>query len=162
MKAVLLMTFAFILVGCPVNSSNSPAVNEVDKTVWDFSEFMQLPEDTASSITVQHCLIGVQSGLPAASRDEAAARSFALELYKRAQDGEDFDALVKEYTDDSHPGIYTMHSDGSRPGPGEHKRTGMVPAFGNVGWRLKVGEIGMSDFDSVSSPYGFHIVKRIK
>ena len=38
------------------------------------------------------------------------------------------------------------------------------PGFngGNVGWRLKVGEIGTAGFDAKNSPYGWHIIKRLK
>jgi parvulin-like peptidyl-prolyl isomerase len=38
----------------------------------------------------------------------------------------------------------------------------MVPAFGDAGFPLKVGEIGMASYDSTKSPYGWHIVKRLK
>jgi parvulin-like peptidyl-prolyl isomerase len=38
----------------------------------------------------------------------------------------------------------------------------MVPAFGDAGFPLKVGEIGMADFDPQKSPYGWHIVKRLE
>jgi parvulin-like peptidyl-prolyl isomerase len=38
----------------------------------------------------------------------------------------------------------------------------MVPAFGNVGFALKVGEIGIADYDPHTSPFGWHIIKRLK
>jgi parvulin-like peptidyl-prolyl isomerase len=38
----------------------------------------------------------------------------------------------------------------------------MVPAFGNVGFALNVGEIGIADFDPQTSPFGWHIIKRLK
>ena len=41
-------------------------------------------------------------------------------------------------------------------------RDQMVPAFGNVGFKLKVGEIGMAPFDRRDSPYGWHIIKRVE
>ncbi|MDC1142070.1 peptidylprolyl isomerase [Planctomycetota bacterium] len=148
-----LFSMALILTGCPSTGGEAPPVNEVDKAAWNYEEFMSLPEQPVENIEVQHVLIGVKAGLPAATRDEKEARAFALEIYKRAQDGEDFDSLVKEYTDDSHPGIYPMD---------QSSRKGMVPAFGDVGWRLKVGEIGMSDYDPATSKFGFHIIKRLK
>jgi hypothetical protein len=38
----------------------------------------------------------------------------------------------------------------------------MIPAFGNVGFALKVGEIGIASYDEQSSPYGWHIIKRLE
>lgn len=37
----------------------------------------------------------------------------------------------------------------------------MVPAFGDVGFPLKVGEIGVSKYDPQNSPSGWHIIKRL-
>ena len=36
----------------------------------------------------------------------------------------------------------------------------MVPGFGNIGFALEVGEIGISNFDKIDSPFGWHIIKR--
>ena len=46
----------------------------------------------------------------------------------------------------------------------EYPRQGMVAAFGNVGFALNVGEIGIADYDptTMTSPYGWHIIKRVK
>jgi parvulin-like peptidyl-prolyl isomerase len=38
----------------------------------------------------------------------------------------------------------------------------MVPAFGNVGFSLAPGEIGMAEYDPRTSPYGWHIIKRLE
>jgi hypothetical protein len=38
----------------------------------------------------------------------------------------------------------------------------MVAAFGDVGFKLEVDSIGMSVFDAQKSPYGWHIIKRLK
>lgn len=117
-------------------------------------------------ITVQHILIGFEGSVPGKgitrSKEEAAA--LANEVRARALDGEDFDVLVKEYTDDSHPGIYKMANTGL---PGDrtaqvYPRAGMVPAFGDVGFPLDVGGIGMAAYDPQTSPYGWHIIKRLE
>ena len=77
--------------------------------------------------------------------------------------GADFDSLVKEQTDDSHPGIYGMTmSGGGDQSQKIYARSGMVPAFGNVGWKLAVGEVGVAPFSSGESPYGWHIIKRLE
>jgi parvulin-like peptidyl-prolyl isomerase len=38
----------------------------------------------------------------------------------------------------------------------------MVPAFGDVGFALPPGQIGMAEYDPVKSPYGWHIIKRLE
>ena len=115
-------------------------------------------------ITVQHILIGFQGSVPGKNitRTLEEAKKLAYELLDRARKGEDFAALVKQYTDDAFPGIYSMSNNGLTPAPGEFARTRMVPAFGDTGFPLKVGEIGIADHDPSKSPYGYHIVKRTK
>ncbi len=114
-------------------------------------------------IKVQHILIGFRgsvSGKPIV-RSQEEARKLAYDLLAQAQGGADFDELVRKHTDDSPPGIYGMSNRGAKPGPGEYGRDSMVPAFGNTGFPLGVGEIGIADFDQRNSPYGWHIVKRL-
>ena len=38
----------------------------------------------------------------------------------------------------------------------------MVRGFGDVGFQLDVGEIGMAEYDPGTSQYGWHIIKRIE
>ena len=115
-------------------------------------------------ITVQHILIGFAGSVPGKgitrSRDEA--RTLAYEILDRAKKGEDFDALVSQYTDDQPPGVYRMSATGVAPAPGEYARDAMVPAFGNVGFALQVGEIGIADHDPNTSPFGWHVIRRVQ
>ena len=123
------------------------------------------PTAEPEHIQVQHILIGFAGsvGGKQITRTQDEAKKFAYELLARANKGEDFDALVKQYTDDSHPGIYGMSNAGVAPSmPGEYGRNQMVGAFGNVGFKLAVGAVGIADFDPKTSPFGWHIVKRIK
>lgn len=115
-------------------------------------------------IQVQHILIAFSGSLPgqAIKRSQEEARNLAYDLLKQAQEGADFDALVRKYTDDSPPGIYGMSNLGVAPARGEYPRNQMVAAFGNTGFPLEVGQIGIADFDPRTSPYGWHIVKRLK
>jgi hypothetical protein len=41
-------------------------------------------------------------------------------------------------------------------------RSGMAPAFGDVGFSLKVGEVGVAQYDKKTSPFGIHVIKRIQ
>jgi foldase protein PrsA len=121
------------------------------------------PAGEPERITVQHILIAF-TGSPASKkpRTQEEARKLAYELLERARKGEDFDALVKEHSEDRYPGTYSMVNNGVQPGPGEFARGRMVAAFGDTGFPLKVGEVGIADFDPKKSPYGWHIVKRLK
>ena len=122
------------------------------------------PAKEADHITIQHVLIGFVGSVPGKSitRSQDEAQKLAEEIFARAKKGEDFDALVKQYTDDSPPGIYSMSNKGVAPAQGEYPRSGMVPAFGDAGFPLQVGEFGMASYDKTRSPYGWHIVKRLK
>jgi foldase protein PrsA len=132
----------------------------------------EAPMKEPEHITVQHILIGFKDAVgfqgntpaKAAARTQDEAKELAYDLLAKAKAGEDFNKLVTENTDDSPPGIYSMSNNGVNPdqAAGEFSRGGMVPAFGNVGFTLKVGEIGISDYDPATSPYGWHIIKRVK
>ncbi len=115
-------------------------------------------------ITIQHVLIGFTGSVPGKNitRTQDEAKKLAEEILARAKKGEDFDGLVKKYTDDSPPGIYAMANNGATPAAGEYARGRMVPAFGDAGFPLQVGEFGMASYDKTKSPYGWHIVKRLK
>ncbi len=116
-------------------------------------------------IQVQHILIGFKGSVPGKpitrTQDEAKTLAYALLDQARAP-GTDFDALVRQNTDDSSPGIYGMSNRGVTAARGEYPRDQMVPAFGNAGFPLAAGEVGIADFDQRNSPYGWHIVKRLK
>lgn len=42
-----------------------------------------------------------------------------------------------------------------------HPRAAMVPAFGDVGFGLEVGEVGIAGYDEKTSPFGWHVIKRL-
>ena len=119
-------------------------------------------------VVVQHILVSRSNSKHTPGRSPEDAEKLAHELLARAKGGEDFDALVKEYTDDQVPGIYSMNDVGmpSRPARGSYgadmSRSGMVSAFGDLSFGLEVGEIGMTDYDEKASPFGWHIIKRIE
>ncbi len=114
-------------------------------------------------VTVQHVLISFKGKISKpVERSKKQAEKLAWEIFDRAEAGEDFDALVKEYTNDSHPGIYTMVNRGVAQPPGTSKRDNMAVNFGDVSFRLDVGEIGMAKFHAELSPFGWHIIKRLE
>ncbi len=116
---------------------------------------MAKPEVADESIEIQHVLIAFKGApqMTGITRSKDEAKALAEKVYAEAVGGADFLALVKQYTNDSAPGIYPMTKSG---------RARMVKGFGDVGFRLKVGEIGVSPWDATASPYGWHIIKRLK
>ena len=95
------------------------------------------------------------------ARTIAEARDLAHDLVKRIRGGEDMGPLVRAHTQDSAPGIYEM-SLGPPPRAGVIAKSGMVANFGDVSFKLDVGEVGLAEYDAARSPFGFHIVKRIQ
>lgn len=138
---------------------------EVEKLRKHIEELEAKDESSEERIQVQHILIAFEDTLGSKflerSRDQA--EQLAAEVYEQLGDDADFDWLLKKHTDDSPPGIYTMLSEGT---PNHRElvflRGEMVPAFGNVGWRLEGGEIGVAPHDPTTSPFGWHIVKRLE
>jgi hypothetical protein len=116
-------------------------------------------------VAVQHILIAFQGSInkEGVTRTQDEAQKLAQEILTRAKGGEDFDALVKQYTDDQYPGIYRMTNTGIEADRAvEYPRGGMVKAFGDVSFGLEVGGIGMTVFDPAESKYGWHIIKRLE
>ncbi len=115
-------------------------------------------------ITVQHILIGFKNSVPnkPQERSKKEAKALAYVVLQRAQDGEDFDALVKEYTNDSVPGIMIVTNKDAGRVAGGRTRGQLVPKFGDVAFRLEVGEVGVANFNTAVCPYGWHVIKRLE
>ena len=105
-----------------------------------------------AEISARHLLVSYKGGLrasPGIGRSKAEALARAEEAQKRAVAGEDFVALVKQYSDE--PGA------GERGGDlGKFDRQSMVPAFANAAFALKVGEISAV----IKTQFGYHVIKR--
>ena len=154
-----LLASLLLLPSCSSDSttppSSAPAKPAVDMDA-DIKTLMAKPEQPDASIEIQHILISFKGAprMPASvTRSKEEAKALAQKVYAEAVGGGDFLALVKQYTNDSAPGIYPL----TRAG-----RAKMVKGFGDVGFRLKVGEIGVAPWDANASPFGWHIIKRLK
>lgn len=83
-------------------------------------------------------------------RTKEEARALAEEVARRAQAGENWNALHAEFSDEPN---------GSEGGDlGEFGRGQMVPAFERAAFAMAVGGIS----DVVESPFGFHIITRYR
>ena len=157
---ILLIPF-FIMSGCKKGNEGAAEKSAVEKPPKS-----ALTTEEPEHVEVQHILISFQGAIPDEKviRTEAEAQILAKELLARAKSGEDFDALVKEYTDDQHPGIYRMSNFGILPDAAsqEFPRERMVKAFGDVSFSMNANEIGMATYDLAASKYGWHIIKRLK
>src|SRR5262245_3756579 len=124
----------------------------------DVATLQAKSEHKDPEVTLQHCLVGVGGRGTRATRSATEAEALAAEIYARAKAGEDFDLLVKNHTDDSHPGIYAL-SLAQPTAAGVWARKKMVAAFGDTAWRLAVGEIGVAAYDGNApegkSPFGW-------
>lgn len=110
-------------------------------------------EDNA--ISVRHILVSFAGapGIQGVTRTKEEAKALAKDLFAQLQGGADFEALMKKYSSDPGGNTYDMT---------KATRRSMVQGFGDVGFRLKVDEIGVAPFDEKASPYGWHIIKRVK
>ena len=129
------------------------------------SETAARPEHTDPLVEVSHILIAFKDAArSSATRSKDEAEQLAAELLARARAGEDFEQLRQEFTDDRQAGkageaIYRMSLE---PKQRYYQRGRMVAAFGNVGWRLAPDEIGVAAHEPQDSPFGWHIIKRVK
>lgn len=94
-------------------------------------------------VRVKHILIKTQD---LDDEQKAEARSRADGVLERAKNGENFEDLVKEYSEDGMDvdvGYYFTYDE-------------MVQEFEDKSYELEIGEIS----DIVESPYGYHIIKK--
>ncbi|MCR4718624.1 MAG: peptidylprolyl isomerase [Firmicutes bacterium] len=98
----------------------------------------------------KHILIMTQdkSGKALSEEGQTAKKELAESLLERINQGEDFDAVMKEYSED--PGLST-NPGGYVFGSGE-----MVPEFEQAVESVSAGEVTMC-----KSVYGYHIIKRL-
>jgi len=140
------------------------------KTMWiilGIFLFLFIPcKKKADHVTVQHILIAFKGSIPKDSvrRTQFEAELLVKEIFMRAKEGQDFDKLVKNFSDDQYPGIYRMSNFNVEPdeSEGEYPRSKMVEAFGDLSFRLSVDQIGLAKYDPETCKYGWHIIKRIE
>jgi hypothetical protein len=144
----LLVCFAAVLAAC--GDSGGPPPGEAREP---------------DHIVIDHILISVRGPSFPTSRSEAEARAIAYDLLAKLKAGADWAAAKKEHSEDTYKGggPYALANHGVAPlTPDEEPRGKMVPAFGDVGFALGMGEIRIADYDAKKSPFGFHVIRRVK
>ena len=124
-----------------------------------------VPTTPPDHIEVQHVLIGFQGSIPGKTitRTKAEAEKLAMDVLDQARKGANMDALVQKYTDDQFPGVYDLANTGITPtAQGEYPRNGMVKGFSDAAFGLSVGNVGIANYDPKASPFGWHIIKRLR
>ena len=172
MRAMALRALAALnalgLAGCVVTTYEGPgepprvpaapqtahghASSPAPKESGDEETFAEAPGKNEDRVAARHLLVQFKGSMragPGIVRTREEARQRAEEALKRARAGEDFAALVKEYSDE--PGA------GERGGDlGRFERRQMVKAFADAAFGLEIGQIS----DLVETPFGFHVIQR--
>ena len=159
---MLRIALALILLASCSGSPGGPTINHsmnggpepVPQSSDVISADILSREPLANNAKVKHILIGWNDGdghdPRAAKRTKKDAEDQIRSLMTQLKAGADFDALMKQWSED--PGSassgrsYDVSPDAQ-----------LVIEFKQLGLRLKVGEVGV-----VQSDYGFHIMKRVE
>jgi parvulin-like peptidyl-prolyl isomerase len=130
-----------------------PSVNVTDEDVKKFYDSHPEEFEKPEQVRAAHVLISTldkdtQQPLPQAKKAEK--EKLAKDIKARADKGEDFAKLAKEFSEDP----------GSKDKGGEYTfpRGQMVPEFEAAAFSMKPGQIS----DLVETHYGYHIIKTIE
>lgn len=114
-------------------------------------------EQAGDKVKVQHVLlafVGAKRGSES-KHTMAEAQQLAGEVLGKARAGEDFAALVKAHSyDQTDNGLIVLTQ--------ENRASEAVKWFGDVAFRLQVGEVGIVSYNRRHSPFGWHVVKRLE
>ncbi|MAG56701.1 MAG: hypothetical protein CMJ83_10460 [Planctomycetes bacterium] len=126
-------------------------------------------EKEADKIVVQHVLIGFDGtqnqgpGAEKIGRDLDQARVLSRRVLAGMRSGMSIGALVKGFSSDPGGGVYSLVNEGVTGAPDEYvRRDGMVKGFSDLCFSLAVGECAIAAYDKETSPYGFHVIKRLE
>lgn len=139
--------------------ATAAAANETEEPAIQSNDILARDADTKKA-RVKHILIGWKDlaksygpeGMDprAKNRTHAEADELAVKILERVRAGEDIDALMNQYSEDTgtakNASPYDVTIDAQ-----------LVFTFKRLSLRLKVGEAGL-----VQTVYGWHIIKRVE
>lgn len=137
-----------------------PASPEVAELRADAAAIAARAEAGDAAIRVRHLLIGFAGSGAGATRTREEAESLAAELWQWCEDGATLEDLLSDDSLEVGSDTYTVRAPGAVVS-GAVSRDALVPGFGDVAWRLDVGQIGVCPHDPQSSPYGWHLIQRL-
>lgn len=186
----LVVALALLFAACGPSGNSAVAYNEPPATPpselaltlrKEATDLLARPELDLKEVTVQHCLIAVRNKGPFADKPALSHRDAeekAAVLFHDARKGADFRLIVLRNTYDhifseAEPGVLHMfRPDDPKSMPTErtkldrdknqYYRDELTRWFSMASWRLNVGEVGVIEKSGENSPYGFHIIKRLK
>jgi hypothetical protein len=139
--------------GSPGGPTINNKMNAPDPQPSIISSDILARDPVANQAQIKHILIGWngtdEHDPRAAKRTKQEAEAQVRALLDQLAKGADFDALMKQYSED--PGSASGASYKVAPD------ASLVIEFKQLGLRLKLGEVGV-----VQSDYGFHIMKRLE
>lgn len=105
-------------------------------------------------VTVQNILISFSGRVAGATRTEEEAKTLASDLLARALEGEDFEAMVRKYSDnppdESNPGTYRLTNTGCVDFENERRQFEFGKAFvqirNSLEAQVRAGEMTMAEF----------------
>jgi len=169
-RSSLALSGAFValaLTGCVVTTYEGPAepprvvvppppVSDAPPLEADDPSMQALDtsDPDAPTIVARHLVVMHVDSVRAPAtikRTKAQARARANEALERLRAGEDFAAIVAEYSDE--PGA--AEREGRLP---RFKREDMVKEFSDAAFALEPGQLS----DVVETPFGFHIIERLE
>jgi hypothetical protein len=162
MKVELMLLLLLVLTAvsaCDDKATSGVAAPPVASVVTSSvapSSAPQAPAPSATAaptvIAAQHILVayrGAERAPAGVTRSKASAQARAAEVDAKAKAGEDFTALVAQYSDD--PGAK------DRLGSlGKFSRDKMDKTFSDAAFALRVDQVS----DVVETRFGFHVIKR--
>jgi len=159
-RHALLVVAAASLAGCSFFRDIGLAENEPDPEVLREGDNADQP----AHVVVQHVLISFDgAGVPGVTRSQDEARALAQRVLTEAQNGADFADLVRLYSDDrAGDGSYSIANWGVPTESGEVERRKLVRGFSAMAFTLPAGEIAVVPYESNTSPFGWHVVKRVR
>ncbi len=151
---VLLVACGPGIKGGPTMNSHMNSPDPVPQSSEVISTDVLAREPLANNAKVKHILIGwkdIEShDARAEQRTKKDAESQVRAILAQLKGGADFDALMKQYSEDPGSASSARSYDVSPDAQ-------LVIEFKQLGLRLKVGEVGV-----VQSDFGFHIMKRVE